>query len=125
MLRDNMTPAQISDVEWAARKKLELLVESISKLDIRNLEPGSEAELAQNNAKILELSREKATIKARRALFRANQLQIDPPSTELLDSLEMLIAKVEQLVIDDQIMSNVVDLVSAAATVVPELEQKS
>lgn len=92
------------------------MVGSISKLRRRNRRADSPGEVAENDDKILDLKAEKALLDAKVAAFEANRHAITPPTPEQLDTLEDLVAKVEELTINQKIFDQVVQLSTEALT---------
>lgn len=75
--------------------------------NIKNISPG---EVAENDDKILELTADKALLDAKKAAFNANKDTIKPPSTDQLNSLKNLIAKVDKLNANQRIIDEIVKL---------------
>lgn len=118
MLKKNaVTGSQLQDYYESYQLSRENIVDSISKLRKRNRELNvSPGEVAENEAEILELVADKALLDAKLAAFDANKDAINPPSTQQLNSLKDLIAKVDKLNTNQKIFDEIVKLSTDALT---------
>lgn len=112
MLKKNqLIDSQRQDYYTSYQLTRECLVYSISKLEIRNVDPStSSGEVAENELKKLELVADKAFLDAKLAAFEAIRDAINPPSTQQLDLIKNLIAEVEQQNTNQRIVDELVIL---------------
>ncbi|MDO8893782.1 hypothetical protein [Nitrosomonas sp.] len=113
---------EISDDEYQDyheihRLTVECILDSISKLKKRNRAPNiTPGEVAENDAKILELEANIEILKKKLAAFEENKVSITPPTDPQLDSLKELIAKVDKLNTNQKIFVEAVKLSTDALT---------
>ena len=108
--KSDLTDLEIQEYYEAYQSTQETLIESVTKLRIRNDGDISEGERAENEAEILDLERKIAINEANRIAFEANQHVITPPTQGQLDALRDLVARVEELTANARIVEEVVQL---------------
>ena len=108
--KKDLNDRQIQDYYEALDLAKETLIDGIFKLKGRRRKANSPGEEAEIDAKILDLSADKALLDAKRAAFKANRHAITPPTEDQLDHLGKLIEEVEELNANTQIAQEVIAL---------------
>ncbi len=119
--KTELTPAAIQEYLDSHSATRENFVDSISKLRKRNRRAEGPGEVAENDAKILDLTADKALLDSKKAAFEADRHTITPPTPEQLDTLEDLVTKVEELNVKTEIINQVLQLSAQALTTFNEI----